>query len=83
MSSQPDVAMRVDQLRASYAGIGGPAAGQWDRLLAVPADRPLSLVNLFAFREVAAYEDPAEAAVTGRAAFDRYAAVSALSSQSM
>lgn len=77
MSSQQDLATRVDRLRQSYADIGGPASGQWERTLSIPNDRPVSLVNLFAFRDVADYGDSREAPVTGRDAFNEYAAVSA------
>jgi uncharacterized protein (DUF1330 family) len=77
MSSHHDLAERVDILRQQYATIGGPGAGQWDRVLSIPADRPVTLVNLFAFRERADYGEAHGAAVTGREAFDRYAAVSA------
>jgi len=76
MSSQQEVASRVDLLRHSYAEIGGPTPGQWERLLSIPLDRPVSLVNLFAFRAVADYGDSPEAPATGQDAFNRYAAVS-------
>ncbi|HWJ67418.1 MAG TPA: DUF1330 domain-containing protein [Nocardioides sp.] len=75
--SERDIVARVARLGLDYAGIGGPSADQWSRLLAVPTDRPVSLVNLFAFRELAAYDDPTAAPTTGRDAFDAYAAVSA------
>lgn len=67
---------RVDALRRSYAEIGGPTPEQWDRLLSVPSDRPLSLVNLIAFREVADYGDTREQSISGSEAFGRYASVS-------
>lgn len=78
MSSQQDLATRVDHLRQSYAEIGGPAADQWERILSIPSDRAVSLVNLFAFRDNADYGDTPERPASGRAAFDRYSAVSAL-----
>ena len=77
MSTRQELAARVDLLRQSYGEIGGPTAGQWDRLLSIPAEGPVTLVNLFSFRETADYPDAHEPAVTGREAFDRYAAVSA------
>lgn len=77
MSSHQHLADRVDVLRQQYAKIGGPGSGQWDRVLSIPVDRPVTLVNLFAFRESADYGAAPEAEVTGREAFDRYAAVSA------
>jgi uncharacterized protein (DUF1330 family) len=78
MSSHPSLADRVDLLRQSYVDIGGPTPDQWSRLLSIPADSPVSLVNLFSFREIAEYDgDAREHAVQGREAFDRYAAVSA------
>lgn len=75
--TDPQLAARVDLLRQQYDGIGGPTPAQWDRLLAIPVDRPVSLVNLFAFREQADYGDADEQPASGREAFDRYAAVSA------
>ena len=77
MGNQQDVASRIDLLRQSYAEIGGPAPGQWEHILSIPVDRPVSLVNLFAFRDVAEYGDAMDAPVTGRDAFNKYAAVSA------
>lgn len=75
--SEHDLSGRVERLRQQYASIGGPAAAQWDHVLSVPEGQPVSLVNLFAFHEVAEYDDPAVSPTTGRAAFDAYAAVSA------
>lgn len=77
VSNRQDIAPRVDALRRSYAEIGGPDPGQWERILSIPRDRPVSLVNLFAFREVADYGDSSETSVAGRDAFNTYAAVSA------
>ena len=77
VNSQQDLASRVDLLRQSYAEVGGPSPDQWAHILSIPADRPVSLVNLFAFRDVADYGDSSEAPVTGQEAFNRYAAVSA------
>jgi uncharacterized protein (DUF1330 family) len=77
MSSQRDVASRIDRLRQSYAEIGGPTPDQWDSLLSLPVDRPITLVNLFAFRDVADYGDSAASPETGQDAFNKYAAVSA------
>lgn len=68
---------RVERLRQQYASIGGPGPAQWDHLLAVPAGQPVSLVNLFAFHELAEYADTDVAPTTGRDAFNAYAAVSA------
>jgi len=77
MSREQQLAARVDLLRQSYREIGGPSPDQWDRLLTIPVDRPVSLVNLFSFRDVADYGSPREQPMTGRDAFDLYAAVSA------
>jgi uncharacterized protein (DUF1330 family) len=77
MSSQRDVASRIDRLRQSYDAIGGPAPDQWGSLLPLPDDRPVTLVNLFAFRDVADYGDSAASPETGQDAFKKYAAVSA------
>jgi uncharacterized protein (DUF1330 family) len=76
MSSQHDITSRVDLLRRSYGEIGGPTSDQWERLLSIPGDRPVTLVNLFAFRDMADYGDSPEPAVTGQDAFTKYAAVS-------
>jgi uncharacterized protein (DUF1330 family) len=77
MSNLQGVASRVDLLRQSYAEIGGPTPSQWERILSIPQDRPVALVNLFAFREVAEYGDVQESPTTGQDAFEKYAAVSA------
>lgn len=77
MSSERDLVARVDLLRRSYEVIGGPSKDHWERVLSLRVDQPLSLINLFAFRDVAEYGDPDEPEVPGRQAFDRYAAVSA------
>lgn len=78
MTTQSGAAGRVEELRRAYSRIGGPAPHQWESLLSIPADRPVSLVNLFAFRDVAEYDAGSrEGPVTGRDAFDSYAAVSA------
>jgi uncharacterized protein (DUF1330 family) len=76
MSIQRDVASRIDRLRQSYAAIGGPAPDQWASLLSLPVDRPVTLVNLFAFRDVADYGNSAASPETGQDAFNKYAAVS-------
>ena len=76
MSSAHDLSTRVDQLRQSYAQVGGPTPDQWERLLAIPGDRPVTLVNFFAFRDAADYGDSSEPPATGRDAFNAYAAVS-------
>lgn len=77
VSDHLDVRARIDVLRSSYAEIGGPTPDQWESLASIPADRPVTLVNLFAFRDVANYADANEPAVTGHEAFSRYSAVSA------
>lgn len=76
MDTDHDLAARVDRLRQSYADIGGPTANQWTRLLSVPVDRAITLVNLFAFRDTADYGNSPEPSVTGQDAFGKYAAVS-------
>lgn len=77
MSTARQLADRVDHLRQSYRDVGGPTPDQWQRLVELPADRPVSLINLFRFRDVADYGDPGEQSLTGRDAFNLYAAVSA------
>ena len=56
-----------------------PTADQWRHVLERPANSPLTLVNFFKLRERAVYAQDfpnVETACSGRAAFDRYAAVS-------
>lgn len=73
MTADQTVSARIDSLREAYASVGGPSPDQWDRLRSVPTEGPVTLVNLFAFREVADYADEQ---VSGQDAFGRYAAVS-------
>ncbi|WP_436699251.1 DUF1330 domain-containing protein [Nocardioides sp. BYT-33-1] len=77
MSRQPALADRLDLLREAYAATGGPSPEQWRSLLSVPLDRPVTLVNLFALRDVADYGGASHPPATGQEAFGRYAAVSA------
>lgn len=51
-----------------------PNAEQWARLFGLPADRPVTLVNLFKLRDVAVYPD--ENGISGADAFARYSSVS-------
>lgn len=73
---------RVAQLVGWYGeGADGasPTAAQWRSLLGRPADSPVTLINFFKLRDQALYEDEAVAPAvpaSGKAAFDRYAAVS-------
>ncbi|GAB3252483.1 DUF1330 domain-containing protein [Nocardioides dilutus] len=77
MTRQQVLAARVHRLGRLYAEIGGPTQDQWGHMLSIPSDRPVTLVNLFAFRGIADYGSVTDLAVTGREAFDSYAAVSA------
>lgn len=69
MSDTHDLARRIDGIRASYQGT-------WDHLRSIRPDRAVTLINLFAFRDVAEYDDTTAPPVSGRDAFDLYAAVS-------
>jgi len=84
MSVNPTVAPRptVDDLIAWYGdGSDGatPTADQWRALLSREAASPLALINFFRLRETARYPEgtpEAGEALSGQAAFERYAAVS-------
>ncbi len=73
-----DVNELAKDLTASY-GDGrdgaGPTAEQWKRVLALPADQPITMVNFFKVRAEATYAD-GEAGVSGEEAFRRYSSVS-------
>lgn len=56
-----------------------PTDAQWRQVLSRPADRPLTLINLFKLRGEASYdagEGTGGRALSGQEAFGRYAAVS-------
>lgn len=56
-----------------------PTVQQWQRIFALPADAPVTLVNFFKLNESAQYPEGfagMEINVTGQEAFDRYASVS-------
>lgn len=56
-----------------------PTRDQWVRALDGPMDRPVTLINLFKFRDVAQYATPVsaeDATLSGQEAFGRYASVS-------
>ncbi len=74
---------RLDRLVAWYGdGADGtaPTRAQWRALLERPADQPVTVVNFFKLRGQAVYPEGAETmqtpGVSGKEAFDRYAAVS-------
>ncbi|MBX2853584.1 MAG: DUF1330 domain-containing protein [Rhodobacteraceae bacterium] len=73
-------ASRIEKIRKIYAfDTGMPSQDAWWQLGKLAPTQTVTLVNFFKFREWAAY--PASAAgegagVSGREAFDRYAAVS-------
>lgn len=87
VNANPKLEDRVARLIARYGdGSDGasPTAEQWRQVLGRPAGSPLTLINFFKLRERALYPDEAIASATsasghmesGKAAFDRYAAVS-------
>lgn len=49
-----------------------PKGEQLQALLAMGGDQPIVMLNLLKFREVAEYDDPAEAKISGREAYMRY-----------
>lgn len=56
-----------------------PTPLQWARILDAPADDPVTLINFFKFRDVAAYgadRPEPDGPLTGQEAFAHYAAVS-------
>ncbi len=70
---------RLDSLVAWYGegGDGGaPTRAQWRVLLERPAETPITIVNFFKLRAEAAYAEATATKVSGKEAFDRYAAVS-------
>lgn len=77
-----DVNTQVTRFLSWYgAGLTGdsPTASQWSAILGRPADKPVTLINLFKFCDRAQYaegdtETPDE--ISGQDAFGRYAAVS-------
>ncbi len=54
-----------------------PKGEQLQALLGMGGDKPISMVNLLKFRDMAEYDEPGEPAMTGREAYDRYARVMA------
>lgn len=72
---------QIKQLSQWYGdGVDGtcPTPEQWESLVALPDNTPIVLINLFKLRENAVYNNNAqqEKIVTGKDAFDLYAAVS-------
>lgn len=82
MQVNRDIEADVAQLGQWYRGepkAARPTESQWARALDGPMDRPVTLINLFKFRDVADY--PASTSgddtpISGQEAFGRYAAVS-------
>ncbi|WP_299399751.1 DUF1330 domain-containing protein [Pelagibius sp.] len=77
------VEARLDRLVAWYGdGADGtaPTRAQWRALLERPSDQAVTVVNFFKLRRRAVYPEDAEATktsgISGKEAFDRYAAVS-------
>lgn len=53
-----------------------PSQAQWQHILSLPKDKPITLINFFKFREEARYQANGNEPVSGSDAFGRYAAVS-------
>ncbi len=69
---------QTDNFLAWYGGGdngSSPTAAQWSRLMQRPADKPVTLVNLFKIRDVAEYENGGDG-ISGHEAFSSYSAVS-------
>ncbi|MEQ8379674.1 DUF1330 domain-containing protein [Parvibaculum sp.] len=83
MSTSPErqgtLDLRIENLIAAYGEGGGvPARAQWQALLKVPEDAPVTVLNFFKFRAEAQYDPKSgETPCSGQEAFSRYAAVSA------
>lgn len=82
MNANRNIEDRLAQLVGWYGdGADGasPTAAQWRKILDRPMDSPVTLINFFKLRDQAHYENEALAPAvpdSGKAAFDRYAAVS-------
>ncbi|MGB0660980.1 MAG: DUF1330 domain-containing protein [Mangrovicoccus sp.] len=81
-STSQNRAARIEAILGKWGdeGVGLPNKAAWAELIDLPEDQPVTLVNFFKMRGIAAYpagSDPADAAaVSGQDAFQRYAAVS-------
>ncbi|WP_179954175.1 DUF1330 domain-containing protein [Denitrobaculum tricleocarpae] len=82
MNANSKLEDRVARLIAWYGdGSDGasPTAEQWRKVAGRPSGSPVTLINFFKLRDQGLYQDEAIAPAapeSGRAAFDRYAAVS-------
>ena len=65
--------IRAAELAAWYGETTGPTAAQWQRVLTGPEGSPITLINLFKLRTIAATPD---GQTSGMEAMARYAAVS-------
>jgi len=82
MQVNRDIEAQVTQLCQWYGeepAAARPSESQWTRALSGPMDRSITLINLFKFRDEAAYPESGsdvDATISGQEAFSRYAAVS-------
>lgn len=70
-----EIEQRVDELTRWYGASGGPDIAQWRRVVEGPQGTPVTMINFFKLRSIAAYPDAPEP-VSGLEAMMRYAAVS-------
>ncbi len=79
---------RIEGIFANWgAGQSGlPSQGAWNALAKCPGDQPVTLVNFFKMRDLASYPTGTaggEGSISGEEAFQRYAAVSMPSLESV
>lgn len=73
---------RIETMLQSYSqmGVDGlPKKSAWTQLISLDSGQPISLINFFKFGDTALYPDGFDrnaTDVSGKTAFDRYAAVS-------
>ena len=71
-----DVNEIIAEMTTAYGeGSDAPSRRQWEALLALPRETPVTLINFFRFREKADYGDES-VQKSGEEAFNDYAAVS-------
>lgn len=70
------VETRVERLVEAYGGMMGEEVAAWRKVLNRPADRPVTLINFFKFRQAADYRGGEHPPASGQEAFGRYGAVS-------
>lgn len=85
MTAKQEIDRRIERFTEMFGnGEDGasPSATAWQHVLERDPDKPITLINLFKLRQVAAYPAGSGLSGTGQEAFDRYATVSVPSMQS-